>query len=108
MTSRLSYGKPENFSLPMYMDEDSDVAPVVRNENVRELGKIEVDLSPIPEDQIKTVVGVDDFTYYSIEGQIEVVCEYLGILNISLKRSETDMPQDRSVEALYTLIYNGT
>lgn len=51
------------------------MAPLGKTDAVRELCAVEADLSHIPESQITKVRGSDGFMYFSIDGQIEIVCE---------------------------------
>ena len=80
MTSRVNHGKPRRLYLIIYTDEISQVAPLSKTEQVRELCVVEADLSQIPESQMNMRRGIDGFMYFSTEGQIEIVCECLDFL----------------------------
>lgn len=80
MTSRVNHGKPQRLYLIVYTDETSRVAPLSKSETVRELCAVEADLSPIPESQMNKRRGLDGLMYFSIDGQIEIVCKWTGVL----------------------------
>lgn len=75
LTNKVNHGKPRRIYLIIYSDETSRVAPLRKTDAVRELCAVEADLSHIPESQIDKVRGSDGFMYFSIDGQIEIVCE---------------------------------
>lgn len=79
VTSRVNHGKPRRIYLIIYSDETSREAPLSKTETVRELCTVEADLSHIPESQMSKIRGIDGFMYFSIDGQIEIVCKCLNL-----------------------------
>lgn len=79
VTSRVNHGKPRRLYLIIYSDETSQVAPLSKTEAVRELCTVEADLGQIPESQMPKRQGIDGFMYFSLDGQIEIVCKYLHL-----------------------------
>lgn len=79
MTSKVNHGKPQRLYLIIYTDETSRVAPLSKTETVRELCDVDADLSQIPEDQMTQRKGIDGFMYFETEGQLEIVCKWLGV-----------------------------
>ncbi|KAG8164168.1 hypothetical protein KVR01_006086 [Diaporthe batatas] len=73
VTSKVNHGKPRRLYLIIYTDETSQVAPLSKTENVRELCAVDADLSLIPESQMVKRRGTDGFMYFSTDGEIEIV-----------------------------------
>lgn len=76
MTCKVNQGKPPRICLSVYADEQSDEAPLAKNDNVKDLAIVEADLREVPEDEIEQVRGSDGFMYYYLEGQIEALCKF--------------------------------
>lgn len=90
VTSKVNHGKPRRIYLIIYSDETSQVAPLSKTDTVRELCTVEADLSHIPESQITKVRGSDGLLYFTMDGQIEIVCKY--ILSFTSLHSPSKLP----------------
>ncbi|KAL2255158.1 hypothetical protein VTK26DRAFT_3981 [Humicola hyalothermophila] len=86
-TGPVSQGRIKKIKMDVYADRTAREAPLVRDENVVLLCRVEADLGGIPEEKLQRRRGCDGQWYYELNCKIEAL--YL------------------SASTQYTLLYNG-